>query len=114
MTFFSTGYYNLSSSRLKGMEVYQREHQTIIDIDIDLEYFEYENLIQLKFVNVSDYSFDCISETEGRNIEKYKFLKDFSGFYLSLNPNEYIPGVSAHDQDFILSEQVEATLVRKF
>jgi len=109
---FSTGEYSLLHSRLKGVSISKKEEQVTIDLFIDLLYSKYEQQMSLKFIDVSDYSLNEDNWTNFPSIEKYKFYKNYNGFYISLNPEVTFAGSIATDQEYIRSKNVKATLMK--
>jgi len=109
---FSTGEYSLLHSRLRSVSISKKEEQVTIDLFIDLLYSKYEQQMSLRFIDVSDYSLNEDNWTNFPSIEKYKFYKNYNGFYISLNPEVTIAGSIATDQEYIRSKNVKATLMK--
>lgn len=108
----STGDYSLLHSRLKGINVFNKNDQITIDLSIDLLYSKYEHQMSLRFIDVSDYSLNENNWTNFPSIEKYKFYKNYNGFYISLNPEVSFADSIGADRDYIRSKQVKATLMK--
>lgn len=109
---FSTGECSLLHSKLKGVNISNNEEQITIELIIDLLYSKYEQQMNLRFVDVSDYSLNEDNWSSFPSIEKYKFYKNHNGFYISLNPEVSLADSAAVDQEYIRSRNVKATLMK--
>ena len=97
---------SLISRKLLSISIYKEFN--ILNIDIKICDFYEKEIFILKFLNVLEYSFYYNSKYIFYNIENYKIAKTLDEkYYLSLDPDDSIDGISENDQDFILSEKLE-------
>jgi hypothetical protein len=103
---------SLLSAKLYKIDIYEdSEYGLTIELYLELLYAKTDKFLTLKFTGIEEFSFYHHRTYYFYNIERYKFFKIESGFYISLDPNSEDEVMSSEDQDFILSTNVEGSVV---
>ena len=90
------------------LSIYIYSEMDLLNINLKIQSFYRKETLILKFINVLEYHLYYNNSYSFYNIENYKVLKTSDNkYYLSLDPDESIDGISKSDQDFIVSERLE-------
>jgi hypothetical protein len=101
------GEISLISTFLSSINIYIDKND-VLNIEIKAHNIYTKKMLVLRFINVSEYCFYHNSKYIFYNVENYKFLKNQDDmYYLSLDPDENVDGISKDDQDFIISDEFE-------
>ncbi len=63
--------------------------------------------IEIRFSEIIEYNFYYNNDYIFYNVESFKLLKISSFFYLSLDPDDEVEGISSNDMDFIKCNKIE-------
>lgn len=105
---FFTGDMSLISSSIASIRIYDSEGVVVIDLQVTLLYAKEHRDFTIRFGDVDEYSFYHHRDYNFYNIERFKFFKNGSAFYISLDPDETTPLKSENDNDFITSKVLQA------
>ncbi len=105
---FFTGEMSLISSSVVNIQIYNSQRVVTIDIHVRLLYSKGHRYFNIRFRDVVEYSFYHHKDYDFYNVERLKFFKDGSEFYISLDPDEATSMKSESDNDFIVCRELNA------
>jgi hypothetical protein len=105
---FFTGDMSLISSSVTSIQIYNSDGVVTIDLDVSLLYSKSHRDFKIRFVDVDEYSFYHNRDYCFYDIESFKFFKDGSMFYISLDPDTATSMKSESDNDFIVCKELHA------
>jgi hypothetical protein len=105
---FFTGDMSLISSSVTNIQIYNSDGIVVIDIHVRLLYSKDHRNFNVRFRDVVEYSFYHHKDYDFYNVERLKFFKNGSEFYISLDPDEDTSMKSESDNDFIVCRGLKA------
>ena len=100
--------FNILDSRLYKIEICEENYVLIIEVYFKI--MRSKHCVKIRFTDVNEYGFYNKSRVL-YDVERYKFFKEGSLYYLSLDPYEEINRSDIKDQDFIWSKSIEGFIV---
>ena len=103
--------FNILDATIKEFKIYVDENNLVV-IDIDLKLLHPRGMnLKLSFYGIKEYAFYWKENYAFYDIGSYKFFKVDDLFYISLDPEMEGNNISQNDNDFILCENIEGSLL---
>lgn len=99
---------SLISATVKSFHIYELDGYLTIDMDVVLLYAKINKDFRIRFRDVIEYSFYHNHNYYFYDIANVKFFKEANLYYLSLDPDDTSAFKSDQDNDYILSNKIQA------
>ena len=98
----------LISASVNAVHVFEISESLTVELDVTLLYSKKEKKYKVRFEEVVEYAFYHNNSRYFYYIINLKFFKEESFYYISLDPDDSIASRSENDNNFILSNRIQA------